>query len=371
MSWRLARSLEALRGELDQLAPRRSKVSDGSIGDAAHASRDSDHNPWVKDRSGVGVVRAIDVTHDPKGGMDCQLLAEHLAERLGKHSALGSGAYVIFRSRIISTDRLKEGWRSYSGSNPHDKHLHVSVGVNSYDSPEAWGLGLRQFVISHASLQFSDPRGQVAADLRAALSREPHVLTVTEVAERRDLLRAAAGRAEYRLIQPADSSGSRCSVAILARDDLKFLSATWVPVVPATRRAPRLGGHRERGFIRATFESAGDRITVITGHWVTRRPTPGRAAARDRMTAKAAELAARFAQEDHLAFVTGDFNDRDWSDLRKRGLRVSGHGLDVIASVKADLRVSAPQLIHVARPGFSDHRTISQAYQIEPRKVKP
>ena len=35
--WRVAESLLALRQEIDQLAPGRSRASDGTVGDAAHA----------------------------------------------------------------------------------------------------------------------------------------------------------------------------------------------------------------------------------------------------------------------------------------------------------------------------------------------
>jgi len=138
MSYREARALMTLLTSVNGAAPRRSKASDGWIGDAAHASRTSDHNPWVKDKSGVGVVRARDFTHDPAGGFDAGLLAEHVAGLLGNHPALTSGAYVIWRGRIISTDRKREGWRPYSGTNPHDKHVHVSVGTSGYDSTAAW-----------------------------------------------------------------------------------------------------------------------------------------------------------------------------------------------------------------------------------------
>ena len=55
MTWRLARSLETLRAQINRIAPNRSKVSDGTIGDAKHASRSSDHNPWAKD-GGVGDI---------------------------------------------------------------------------------------------------------------------------------------------------------------------------------------------------------------------------------------------------------------------------------------------------------------------------
>ena len=137
--WRVATTLETLLAEINLAAPQRSRGSDGGIGDAAHATRDSDHNPWVKDSRGVGVVRARDFTDDPAGGLDCNALADHLAALLGKHPGLGAGAYVIWNRRIISTSRLSEGWRSYSGSNPHTKHLHLSCGLAGYDSTAPYG----------------------------------------------------------------------------------------------------------------------------------------------------------------------------------------------------------------------------------------
>jgi hypothetical protein len=141
MSWRVARSLDVLLEEINASAPLRSKVSDGSIGDAAHATRTSDHNPWVI-YGGQGIVRARDFTHDPARGLDCNELAQALAAlvAVGGHPACRSGAYVIWRSRIFSFDRRHEGWRVYSGSNPHDKHLHISVATDpaGFDSTRPW-----------------------------------------------------------------------------------------------------------------------------------------------------------------------------------------------------------------------------------------
>lgn len=130
---RQARSLDTLLAEVNRAAPGRSKVSDGGMGDPRHAKTKSDHNP-----NGAGVWRARDFTHDP-GDFSAQALADHVAGMLGKHPALKSGAYVIWNRRIISADRLHEGWRKYTGSNPHDKHVHVSVGTTGYDSLEPWG----------------------------------------------------------------------------------------------------------------------------------------------------------------------------------------------------------------------------------------
>lgn len=143
MSWRVARSLDVLLDEINSAAPRRSKASDGSIGDAAHATRSSDHNPWVT-YGGQGIVRARDFTHDPRGGLDCSILAERLAAIVaaGSHPAARSGAYIIWRRRILSFDRRGEGWRAYYGTNPHTAHLHLSVATDpaGFDSTQPWGV---------------------------------------------------------------------------------------------------------------------------------------------------------------------------------------------------------------------------------------
>jgi peptidoglycan hydrolase-like protein with peptidoglycan-binding domain len=134
--WRLAHSLEKLRAQVNAARPNRSKSSDGSIGDAAHASRSSDHNPWISDGS-MGVVSAIDITHDPKGGFDSYAFAEWLRTHKDKRIK-----YVISNRRIFSSVTSPWTWRPYSGSNPHDHHVHVSVQSSKalYDLTTDWDI---------------------------------------------------------------------------------------------------------------------------------------------------------------------------------------------------------------------------------------
>lgn len=136
MAWRVAQSLLKLRAQIDAAAPGRSKLSDGTVGDADHASRSSDHNPWVTD-GGMGIVTAMDITHDPRNGVDAAVLAEDL--RQSRDPRL---KYIISNRRIASHDKADWAWRPYGGSNPHDKHVHISVKPIKalYDSVATWRL---------------------------------------------------------------------------------------------------------------------------------------------------------------------------------------------------------------------------------------
>ncbi len=140
MSWRIAKSLEALRSQVNAAAPNRSKASDGTVGDAAHASRSSDHNPWVKDGT-TGVVTALDITHDPARGVDAGALAESLLASRDPRIK-----YIISNRRIASGAAGPSPWvwRPYSGTNPHTLHVHVSVRPEKahYDSTAAWKFDL-------------------------------------------------------------------------------------------------------------------------------------------------------------------------------------------------------------------------------------
>lgn len=119
MAWRLAKSLESLRQQVNGAAPKRSKASDGTFGDKAHAGRFSDHNP-----DKYGVVRGLDITHDPKHGVDGNKIAAALFA--GRDPRL---KYVIWDGRIMSGSKGPSPWqwRTYKGKNPHDKHIHISA----------------------------------------------------------------------------------------------------------------------------------------------------------------------------------------------------------------------------------------------------
>jgi lysozyme family protein len=134
--WRVANSLEVLRDQVNAAYPGRRKENDGTIGDAAHQARTSDHNPWVKDGA-VGVVTALDITHDPAHGVDTYAIAETLRRNRDRRIK-----YVISNRRIFSSQLHAWEWHPYTGTNPHDHHVHISVLPDKalYDDRRPWSL---------------------------------------------------------------------------------------------------------------------------------------------------------------------------------------------------------------------------------------
>ena len=141
MAWRVAGSLVTLQKQINAQWPRRNKQNDGTIGDANHSARLSDHNP-----DAYGVVRAIDFTHDPANGLDSRKLADLILAKQDPRLK-----YVISFNRIGSgPGGASPGvWRPYKtppNKNPHDHHCHISVlprqpdGSDPADGERLWDL---------------------------------------------------------------------------------------------------------------------------------------------------------------------------------------------------------------------------------------
>lgn len=134
--WRAAASLLVLRKTINENHPNRNKIHDGIIGDERHCAKNSDHVPWVLDGT-VGVVTAIDITHDPHNDCDCNKICASLVR--SKDSRI---KYIIWNKRICSSVIKPWKWRTYTGDNPHSTHVHISVKCNksTYDSKEPWSI---------------------------------------------------------------------------------------------------------------------------------------------------------------------------------------------------------------------------------------
>ena len=109
------------------ISPLRMKASDGLLPSNAHLKQSptSDHNTGL----------AVDLTHDPKNGIDCADIFEKLKEDKRV-------TYLIFKGTIWSKEKAKQGNRRYTGSNSHSKHLHISIhsACSADTSPWFWWM---------------------------------------------------------------------------------------------------------------------------------------------------------------------------------------------------------------------------------------
>lgn len=138
MSYSLAPSLIKLRSQVDAKYPNRSKKSDGWIGDLRHQASKSEHNPDPK----TGIVRAIDITHDPANNLHARELAEALVASRDPRIL-----YVISEGQMCRSYRAKDGtapwtWTKYTGKNGHYHHVHISVVADPrlYDDMRDWSI---------------------------------------------------------------------------------------------------------------------------------------------------------------------------------------------------------------------------------------
>ena len=111
------------------LKPLRKKASDGLLPSAAHMKQSptSDHNTGY----------AVDLTHDPENGIDCVTIFEKLKEDKRVK-------YLIFQGKIWSKDKAKLGNRRYTGSNSHNKHLHISIEYTMGTDTSPWFWWMNQ-----------------------------------------------------------------------------------------------------------------------------------------------------------------------------------------------------------------------------------
>ena len=135
--FRVMNSLLVLRDQVNQIAPNRSKASDGTVCDQNHPS-DSDHCPHNVPGVGPNMVTALDLTHDPDGGFNSFTFAEVL--RIHRDPRI---KYVISNRRIFDSSGSDAWqWRPYTGTNdPHTNHVHISV-LNAAisDTKTLWDL---------------------------------------------------------------------------------------------------------------------------------------------------------------------------------------------------------------------------------------
>jgi hypothetical protein len=122
------------------LRPKRNKASDGLLPSAAHITQspNSDHNTGY----------AVDLTHDPVDGIDGHEVYMNL--KTDKRVK-----YLIFKGLIWS---LEKGDLKYTGSNQHNKHVHISIKDNFGNDVSNWFPWLgKPGIISKVKANISKP----------------------------------------------------------------------------------------------------------------------------------------------------------------------------------------------------------------------
>lgn len=129
--WKLAACLVTMYDQVVAKFPGRATQSDGTIGDRSHAARNSDHN--VRN----GYCHALDLTHDPAHGFSSEKFAQMVLDRQDPRLK-----YVISNKKIGSGPKgVQPGrWRPYNGTNPHDKHCHISVNALGETDGRSWDI---------------------------------------------------------------------------------------------------------------------------------------------------------------------------------------------------------------------------------------
>ena len=120
MTPKLCKAGQQLRLQIDDSYPDRDRTSDGWVGDTRHAARPSDHNPDAK-----GIVRAIDIDRDLSGKAKPDLMPD-LADQIRLCAKSDKRiSYIIFNGKIASSMQAWR-WRTYTGINKHNHHIHIS-----------------------------------------------------------------------------------------------------------------------------------------------------------------------------------------------------------------------------------------------------
>lgn len=117
----LVACLVQLRYEFNAVSPKRDTGADGWIGDSAHRTEVSDHNP---DASGRVLAVDIDASGPWPYPFDTYVELIVARQRSGADDRL---EYVIWNRRIASRDS-RWVWQKYTGtSDPHTGHMHASA----------------------------------------------------------------------------------------------------------------------------------------------------------------------------------------------------------------------------------------------------
>jgi hypothetical protein len=249
---RLTPALRSLFAEFDAISPKRSKKSDGAIGDQAHRDRVSDHNlddtpgsrtPFT-DADTRPEIHAIDVTAagpwPDDWGFPRQVRTVVDRHRRGVDDRLQN---VIYDGRIASRSNGWV-WQTYDGSDPHTGHAHFSGRYTTAQENDTRPWGLKAAIDAEKELPVDQAEFNRLMDGWAATSKGKAAL---ESAAKADVVqRLDADGDPVPATDPNPRQGVDSSLRYVARDlallkkDVKALldKAAEQPSEPETPPAP-------------------------------------------------------------------------------------------------------------------------------------
>lgn len=136
--WKLVAGATTLRDQVNKRWPDRDKRSDGALGDAAHAARESDHNP-----DSQGYVHAIDIDEDLRGSKNDN---QWLADQIGAYARMRRSGwerlkYMIYENRIASGTHASQFWTWRNDPTiGHEHHMHISFSTKGQQDGSIWQI---------------------------------------------------------------------------------------------------------------------------------------------------------------------------------------------------------------------------------------
>ncbi len=146
--WQVAPSLEKLLEQVDAEWPAK-HGADGTLGNDDHATRNSDHNP----DDDTGMVRAGDIGEVTEDDAFELAFALNLSEDPRIKYVIHENGIFFGSGYEYLRDRDPYVWYTYTGSNGHWSHVHVSVLESNEEDDSPWDIGVEVNILTDEQQQ--------------------------------------------------------------------------------------------------------------------------------------------------------------------------------------------------------------------------
>ena len=247
--------------------------------------------------------------------------------------------------------------------------------------------------LMHCSTWAGGTDAEKLADIKYALSQDPDIVSFTEMADQRDLLREACKGTKYVPVFIPNNKGECFAVRVTDHSKIKDRGA--VQVHPGQDSGPAALRYGPRYVSWATVKWHGLDVTMHTAHWLAHLTDGDKAEQAQRqkrhtqMTNAMATQVRKHGAGDKLSFFSGDCNADDddrnaaakstsrafrseglltvWDEKNVHPPTHADRTIDIIGRLVLDKKIKALRYkVHPKQN--SDHRFISVFYEITPAK---